>query len=115
MKALDTALLTRLLEVGGCLNLNTLNTFIYEELIWSSSSSSVSPSIFLSSGVYCDLSVDGIGTCWPRSAAGELISRPCPEQFNGIHYNTTSRYHRGTRLSKSHPITSKTPLINQTY
>ncbi|KAI3374779.1 hypothetical protein L3Q82_021328, partial [Scortum barcoo] len=40
-------------------------------------------------GLFCDLSVDGIGTCWPRSAAGELISRPCPEQFNGIHYNTT--------------------------
>ncbi|XP_008414713.1 corticotropin-releasing factor receptor 1 isoform X2 [Poecilia reticulata] len=47
-----------------------------------------------SSGVYCDLSVDGIGTCWPRSAAGELISRPCPEQFNGIHYNTTNRVYR---------------------
>ncbi|XP_049416877.1 corticotropin-releasing factor receptor 1 isoform X23 [Epinephelus fuscoguttatus] len=46
------------------------------------------------SGVYCDLSVDGIGTCWPRSAAGELISRPCPEQFNGIHYNTTNRVYR---------------------
>ncbi|GLD68396.1 corticotropin-releasing factor receptor 1-like isoform X1, partial [Lates japonicus] len=43
-----------------------------------------------SSGSYCDLSVDGIGTCWPRSAAGEVISRPCPEQFNGIHYNTTN-------------------------
>uniref|UniRef100_A0A3P8SL23 G-protein coupled receptors family 2 profile 1 domain-containing protein n=1 Tax=Amphiprion percula TaxID=161767 RepID=A0A3P8SL23_AMPPE len=54
----------------------------------------------LSSGVYCDLSVDGIGTCWPRSAAGELISRPCPEQFNGIHYNTTSTYHRGPHLSR---------------
>ncbi|XP_070838256.1 corticotropin-releasing factor receptor 1 isoform X2 [Chaetodon trifascialis] len=46
------------------------------------------------SGLYCDLSVDGIGTCWPRSAAGELISRPCPEQFNGIHYNTTNRVYR---------------------
>lgn len=46
----------------------------------------------VSAGLYCDLSVDGIGTCWPRSAAGELISRPCPEQFNGIHYNTTSQY-----------------------
>lgn len=45
-----------------------------------------------SSGVFCELSMDGIGTCWPRSAAGELISRPCPEQFNGIHYNTTSKY-----------------------
>ncbi|KAM7371349.1 hypothetical protein PAMP_008602 [Pampus punctatissimus] len=42
-----------------------------------------------SSGLYCDLSVDGIGTCWPRSVAGDLISRPCPEQFNGINYNTT--------------------------
>uniref|UniRef100_A0A8C6MG07 G-protein coupled receptors family 2 profile 1 domain-containing protein n=1 Tax=Nothobranchius furzeri TaxID=105023 RepID=A0A8C6MG07_NOTFU len=43
--------------------------------------------------LFCDLSVDGIGTCWPRSTAGNLISRPCPEQFNGIHYNTTSKYH----------------------
>uniref|UniRef100_A0A8C9XWQ1 G-protein coupled receptors family 2 profile 1 domain-containing protein n=1 Tax=Sander lucioperca TaxID=283035 RepID=A0A8C9XWQ1_SANLU len=49
-------------------------------------------SLFLnSSGVFCDLSVDGIGTCWPLSAAGQLISRPCPEQFNGIHYNTSSK------------------------
>lgn len=47
-----------------------------------------------SSGLYCDLSVDGIGTCWPRSAAGELISRPCPEQFNGIYYNTTNQVYR---------------------
>ncbi|KAF1380284.1 hypothetical protein PFLUV_G00185230 [Perca fluviatilis] len=45
-----------------------------------------------SSGVFCDLSVDGIGTCWPLSAAGQLISRPCPEQFNGIHYNTSILY-----------------------
>ncbi|XP_054463160.1 corticotropin-releasing factor receptor 1 [Anoplopoma fimbria] len=46
------------------------------------------------SGLYCDLSVDGIGTCWPRSAAGQLISRACPEKFNGIHYNTTNRVYR---------------------
>ncbi|KAG7231993.1 hypothetical protein INR49_010026, partial [Caranx melampygus] len=48
----------------------------------------------VSVGRYCDLSVDGIGTCWPRSAAGEMISRPCPEQFNGIHYNTSNRVYR---------------------
>lgn len=52
----------------------------------------LSISFGLSAGLFCDLSVDGIGTCWPRSAAGELISRPCPEKFNGIHYNTTSKY-----------------------
>ena len=54
-----------------------------------------------SSGVFCEMSVDGIGTCWPRSAAGELISRPCPEQFNGIHYNTTSK---SVCLSLSRPV-----------
>uniref|UniRef100_A0A3Q4HU03 Corticotropin releasing hormone receptor 1 n=1 Tax=Neolamprologus brichardi TaxID=32507 RepID=A0A3Q4HU03_NEOBR len=51
--------------------------------------------------VYCDLSVDGIGTCWPRSAAGELVSRPCPEQFNGIHYNTTNRVYRECQVNGS--------------
>uniref|UniRef100_A0A671V4X8 Corticotropin releasing hormone receptor 1 n=1 Tax=Sparus aurata TaxID=8175 RepID=A0A671V4X8_SPAAU len=54
-----------------------------------------------SSGVFCELSMDGIGTCWPRSAAGELISRPCPEQFNGIHYNTTNRVYRDCQLNGS--------------
>uniref|UniRef100_A0A3Q4HLS8 Corticotropin releasing hormone receptor 1 n=1 Tax=Neolamprologus brichardi TaxID=32507 RepID=A0A3Q4HLS8_NEOBR len=55
----------------------------------------------LFAGVYCDLSVDGIGTCWPRSAAGELVSRPCPEQFNGIHYNTTNRVYRECQVNGS--------------
>lgn len=60
------------------------------------SSRTVASLICVPAGLHCDLSVDGIGTCWPRSAAGELISRPCPEQFNGIYYNTTSKYHSTT-------------------
>lgn len=43
------------------------------------------------SGTYCDTSIDGIGTCWPRSSAGQLVSRPCPEMFYGVRYNTTSK------------------------
>lgn len=43
------------------------------------------------SGIYCETSVDGIGTCWPRSSAGQLVARPCPEMFYGVRYNTTSK------------------------
>uniref|UniRef100_A0A3Q3ARC7 G-protein coupled receptors family 2 profile 1 domain-containing protein n=1 Tax=Kryptolebias marmoratus TaxID=37003 RepID=A0A3Q3ARC7_KRYMA len=35
--------------------------------------------------------LDGIGTCWPRSGAGQMVSRPCPEMFYGVKYNTTSK------------------------
>ncbi|KAF7645724.1 hypothetical protein LDENG_00199310 [Lucifuga dentata] len=53
------------------------------------------------SGLYCELSVDGIGTCWPRSPAGQLVSRPCPAQLNGIHYNTTNRVYRECQYNGS--------------
>nr|XP_031359617.1 corticotropin-releasing factor receptor 1 [Lonchura striata domestica] len=43
-------------------------------------------------GPYCNATTDQIGTCWPRTSAGELVERPCPEFFNGIKYNTTSKY-----------------------
>ncbi|MEQ2190740.1 hypothetical protein XENOCAPTIV_007616, partial [Xenoophorus captivus] len=43
------------------------------------------------SGIYCETSIDGIGTCWPRSSAGHMVSRPCPEMFYGVRYNTTSK------------------------
>ncbi|XP_054613961.1 corticotropin-releasing factor receptor 1 isoform X2 [Dunckerocampus dactyliophorus] len=48
----------------------------------------------IGSGLYCDASVDGIGTCWPRSAAGHMVSRPCPEMFYGVRYNTTNSVYR---------------------
>lgn len=35
--------------------------------------------------------MDLIGTCWPRSAVGQLVARPCPEYFYGVRYNTTSK------------------------
>ncbi|TKS89392.1 Corticotropin-releasing factor receptor 1 [Collichthys lucidus] len=46
------------------------------------------------SGLYCDTSIDGIGTCWPRSGAGQMVSRPCPEMFYGVRYNTTNNVYR---------------------
>ncbi|XP_043910998.1 corticotropin-releasing factor receptor 1-like [Protopterus annectens] len=45
-------------------------------------------------GSYCNASMDLIGTCWPRSPAGQLISLSCPEYFQGVRYNTTSSVYR---------------------
>ncbi|KAM9095383.1 corticotropin-releasing factor receptor 2 isoform 2-T2 [Sarcophilus harrisii] len=45
-------------------------------------------------GPYCNATTDEIGTCWPRSAAGAYVERPCPEFFNGIKYNTTRNAYR---------------------
>ncbi|MBN3308818.1 CRFR1 factor, partial [Amia calva] len=45
-------------------------------------------------GLFCNTSIDGIGTCWPKSNAGELVSRPCPEYFYGVRYNTTNNVYR---------------------
>jgi len=46
---------------------------------------------FFPTGPQCNASVDLIGTCWPRSAVGQLVARPCPEYFYGVRYNTTSK------------------------
>ncbi|XP_060161442.1 corticotropin-releasing factor receptor 2 isoform X4 [Globicephala melas] len=43
---------------------------------------------------YCNTTLDQIGTCWPRSAAGALVERQCPEYFNGVKYNTTRNAYR---------------------
>ncbi|XP_078073153.1 corticotropin-releasing factor receptor 2-like isoform X3 [Mustelus asterias] len=45
-------------------------------------------------GIYCNSTTDQIGTCWPRTNAGQLVSRPCPEFFNGVKYNTTRSVYR---------------------
>ncbi|KAJ7418291.1 Corticotropin-releasing factor receptor 1 [Pitangus sulphuratus] len=45
-------------------------------------------------GPQCNASVDLIGTCWPRSAVGQLVARPCPEFFYGVRYNTTNNGYR---------------------
>ncbi|CAL8301856.1 unnamed protein product [Lota lota] len=47
-----------------------------------------------SSEPFCETSVDGIGTCWPRSKPGQMVSRPCPEMFYGVRYNTTNSVYR---------------------
>uniref|UniRef100_A0AAR2JC95 G-protein coupled receptors family 2 profile 2 domain-containing protein n=1 Tax=Pygocentrus nattereri TaxID=42514 RepID=A0AAR2JC95_PYGNA len=47
-----------------------------------------------SNSIFCRTSIDGIGTCWPRSMAGEMVSRPCPELLYGVRYNTTSGFFR---------------------
>uniref|UniRef100_A0A8D2ARR7 Corticotropin-releasing factor receptor 1 n=1 Tax=Sciurus vulgaris TaxID=55149 RepID=A0A8D2ARR7_SCIVU len=46
------------------------------------------------SGLQCNASVDLIGTCWPRSPAGQLVVRPCPAFFYGVRYNTTNSGYR---------------------
>uniref|UniRef100_A0A452UKG7 Corticotropin-releasing factor receptor 1 n=1 Tax=Ursus maritimus TaxID=29073 RepID=A0A452UKG7_URSMA len=46
------------------------------------------------SGLQCNASVDLIGTCWPRSPAGQLVVRPCPAYFYGVRYNTTNNGYR---------------------
>uniref|UniRef100_A0A8D2LM34 G-protein coupled receptors family 2 profile 1 domain-containing protein n=1 Tax=Varanus komodoensis TaxID=61221 RepID=A0A8D2LM34_VARKO len=43
---------------------------------------------------FCSALVDLIGTCWPYSAAGQLVARPCPEYFFGVRYNTTNNVYR---------------------
>ncbi|XP_042188157.1 corticotropin-releasing factor receptor 2-like [Callorhinchus milii] len=52
------------------------------------------PAQFDLSGVYCNATTDQIGTCWPRTRAGQVASRSCPETFNGIKYNTTRSVYR---------------------
>ncbi|KAH0627641.1 hypothetical protein JD844_003662 [Phrynosoma platyrhinos] len=42
-------------------------------------------------GPYCNATTDQIGTCWPKTSAGELVERPCPEFINGVKYNTTRK------------------------
>ncbi|XP_075437676.1 corticotropin-releasing factor receptor 1-like [Ascaphus truei] len=46
------------------------------------------------SGLACNASIDMIGTCWPHTAAGRLVARPCPEYFQGVQYNTTGNVYR---------------------
>uniref|UniRef100_A0A3B4ANR6 Corticotropin-releasing factor receptor 1 n=1 Tax=Periophthalmus magnuspinnatus TaxID=409849 RepID=A0A3B4ANR6_9GOBI len=48
----------------------------------------------LCSGPYCEIYIDGIGTCWPRSNAGQMVARPCPEMLYGVRYNTTNNVYR---------------------
>ncbi|XP_044280925.1 corticotropin-releasing factor receptor 2 [Varanus komodoensis] len=45
-------------------------------------------------GPYCNSTTDQIGTCWPKTIAGELVERPCPEFVNGVKYNTTRNAYR---------------------
>ncbi|XP_068852611.1 corticotropin-releasing factor receptor 1 isoform X2 [Aphelocoma coerulescens] len=52
------------------------------------------PPITNHTGPQCNASVDLIGTCWPRSAVGQLVARPCPEYFYGVRYNTTNNGYR---------------------
>uniref|UniRef100_A0A8C7TXA5 Corticotropin-releasing factor receptor 1 n=1 Tax=Oncorhynchus mykiss TaxID=8022 RepID=A0A8C7TXA5_ONCMY len=52
------------------------------------------PSFLCHSGLFCNMSIDPIGTCWPKSTAGEWVSRPCPEMFYGVKYNTTNNVYR---------------------
>uniref|UniRef100_A0A4W4EQ10 Corticotropin-releasing factor receptor 1 n=1 Tax=Electrophorus electricus TaxID=8005 RepID=A0A4W4EQ10_ELEEL len=65
-------------------------------LLWNQTSSSSN-----NTGLFCNISIDGIGTCWPKSSAGEIVSRPCPESFLGVRYNTTNVYICKCKAQKS--------------
>uniref|UniRef100_A0A8C8RTA6 Corticotropin-releasing factor receptor 1 n=1 Tax=Pelusios castaneus TaxID=367368 RepID=A0A8C8RTA6_9SAUR len=52
-------------------------------------------------GLQCNASIDLIGTCWPRSAVGQLVARPCPEYFYGVRYNTTNNGYRECLINGS--------------
>uniref|UniRef100_A0A8C8RTD6 Corticotropin-releasing factor receptor 1 n=1 Tax=Pelusios castaneus TaxID=367368 RepID=A0A8C8RTD6_9SAUR len=54
-----------------------------------------------SDGLQCNASIDLIGTCWPRSAVGQLVARPCPEYFYGVRYNTTNNGYRECLINGS--------------
>ncbi|MBZ3876055.1 Corticotropin-releasing factor receptor 2 [Sciurus carolinensis] len=82
--AMDAALLHSLLEANCSLALA-------EEMLLDGWGPSLDPEGPYS---YCNTTLDQIGTCWPRSAAGALVERPCPEYFNGIKYNTTRNAYR---------------------
>uniref|UniRef100_H2UD75 Corticotropin releasing hormone receptor 2 n=1 Tax=Takifugu rubripes TaxID=31033 RepID=H2UD75_TAKRU len=51
-------------------------------------------SLLNTDGFYCNATTDEIGTCWPRSSAGKIVERPCPEFINGVKYNTTRSAYR---------------------
>ncbi|XP_060731366.1 corticotropin-releasing factor receptor 2 isoform X3 [Tachysurus vachellii] len=44
--------------------------------------------------LYCNATADEIGTCWPRSGAGTVVARPCPDFINGVKYNSTRSVYR---------------------
>lgn len=68
------------------------------------------------SGLYCDTSIDGIGTCWPRSSAGQMVSRPCPEMFYGVRYNTTSKSrHHGPCQHTNNRLKTRFNLISSLF
>ncbi|CAM9270053.1 corticotropin-releasing factor receptor 1-like isoform X1 [Lethenteron reissneri] len=65
------------------------------QLLWTSASS-ISSQVdedceFLSDGInitgpVCNSTLDEIETCWPSTPVGQVVSRPCPEFFNGVRY-----------------------------
>ncbi|KAM8839121.1 corticotropin-releasing factor receptor 2 isoform 1-T1 [Synchiropus picturatus] len=51
-------------------------------------------SLLSADGLYCNATMDEIGTCWPRSATGRMVARACPESINGVKYNSTRSAYR---------------------
>uniref|UniRef100_UPI0035900B5B corticotropin-releasing factor receptor 2-like isoform X2 n=1 Tax=Myxine glutinosa TaxID=7769 RepID=UPI0035900B5B len=45
-------------------------------------------------GLFCNITRDKIGTCWPSSSAGLTVVQPCPNYFNGIYYDTSKNAYR---------------------
>uniref|UniRef100_A0AAV2JPB1 G-protein coupled receptors family 2 profile 1 domain-containing protein n=1 Tax=Knipowitschia caucasica TaxID=637954 RepID=A0AAV2JPB1_KNICA len=71
----------------GDLNCTLLDAF-QESLL-----ENASLALLSAEGLYCNSTIDEIGTCWPRTSIGRIVERPCPESINGVKYNTTSESH----------------------
>ncbi|MFT7797629.1 corticotropin-releasing factor receptor 1 isoform X1 [Arapaima gigas] len=90
----DSSLFPLLSPTVGLNNLTTRQVRVLARSLATLVSWNLTTSSTNVTGLFCNTSIDGIGTCWPRTSAGEMVSRPCPEYFYGVRYNTTNNVYR---------------------
>ncbi|XP_048470730.1 corticotropin-releasing factor receptor 1-like isoform X3 [Rhincodon typus] len=96
--------------VCRCSEYNEVSQVDLVENNWNCKSSSIR--VPWLTGPYCNSSTDLIGTCWHKSPVGQLVTRPCPEYFNGIQYNTTMCSENASEMGLGQ-AGSTTPSANQ--